>query len=209
MRHAIGARRREFATGRWCAKQALAGSRVPEAPSLPGPGAPTPDAGRLQFAPVLAGEPFVVVVPPVRGPALAELRVVGVESRAGHPVQLVRLVEEGPLVRRAAVGVQQVAALVRVGAVADRLRPGQGDDGVEGVPAGHHHPVPGPPALRFVSVPRSGVQPARNGGYRGSGARVRLPRPLRRGHASKRYPMPGAVIRWRGCDGSASSLRRR
>ncbi|MER6316840.1 4'-phosphopantetheinyl transferase superfamily protein [Streptomyces sp. NPDC001581] len=37
VRHAIGARRREFATGRWCARQALAGLRVPEAPLLPGP----------------------------------------------------------------------------------------------------------------------------------------------------------------------------
>lgn len=37
VRHAIGARRREFATGRWCAKQAMAGLRVPQAPLLPGP----------------------------------------------------------------------------------------------------------------------------------------------------------------------------
>lgn len=37
VRHAIGARRREFATGRWCAKQALAELHVPEAPLLPGP----------------------------------------------------------------------------------------------------------------------------------------------------------------------------
>ncbi|WP_405713918.1 4'-phosphopantetheinyl transferase superfamily protein [Streptomyces xanthophaeus] len=37
VRHAVGARRREFATGRWCAKQALAGLQVPEAPLLPGP----------------------------------------------------------------------------------------------------------------------------------------------------------------------------
>ncbi|MER5932790.1 4'-phosphopantetheinyl transferase superfamily protein [Streptomyces sp. NPDC002054] len=37
VRHAVGARRREFATGRWCAKQALAQLRVPEAPLLPGP----------------------------------------------------------------------------------------------------------------------------------------------------------------------------
>ncbi|MGW7355320.1 4'-phosphopantetheinyl transferase family protein [Streptomyces sp. NPDC054802] len=36
VRHATGARRREFATGRWCARQALAGLRVPEAPLLPG-----------------------------------------------------------------------------------------------------------------------------------------------------------------------------
>ncbi|MEU2833540.1 4'-phosphopantetheinyl transferase superfamily protein [Streptomyces lavendulae] len=37
VRHAVGARRREFATGRWCAKQALAGLHIPEGPLLPGP----------------------------------------------------------------------------------------------------------------------------------------------------------------------------
>ncbi|AXE24210.1 4'-phosphopantetheinyl transferase [Streptomyces globosus] len=37
VRHAVGSRRREFATGRWCARQALARLHVPEAPLLSGP----------------------------------------------------------------------------------------------------------------------------------------------------------------------------
>lgn len=44
----------------------------------------------VQLAAVLAGEPLVVVVLAVRGPGLAELRVVGVEAGARDPVQLVR-----------------------------------------------------------------------------------------------------------------------
>ncbi|GAA3487794.1 MULTISPECIES: 4'-phosphopantetheinyl transferase family protein [Streptomyces] len=36
VRQATGARRREFATGRWCARQALIGLHVPEGPLLPG-----------------------------------------------------------------------------------------------------------------------------------------------------------------------------
>ncbi len=77
----------------------------------------------VQFAPVLAGEPFVLVVVQVRGPRVGELPVVRVESGALNPVQLMRFVEEGELVRGAAVGVQEVAALVGVGVVADRFGP--------------------------------------------------------------------------------------
>ncbi|MFF0560102.1 4'-phosphopantetheinyl transferase [Streptomyces sp. NPDC004266] len=78
---AVDSRRREFTTGRWCARQALAGLGAPAAALLPGPhGAPVWPGGTLGSITHCAGFRAAVAA---RAPAVTAL---GIDAEPNEPV---------------------------------------------------------------------------------------------------------------------------